>query len=774
MNFFCGFKSFPKIKIDSYDSLTCPWNDPVNSILNTLSAQFPQAQYSSLVKQASLPIYQPSALIPLSCFNSDTSRVHVSLDQLSYQFGQTRGRNQTERYPINDSFYYIGFQDINSRPIILGQIYESIPNQAGNVTRLFTRNVNDTVSGKLPYDFDRIKNVYNTPPSFTVPVEREIDPGTRLAVFQDGLKAETLGFPFQSIDMNWDGFLDIQNITNSLTKNPYDYYQVATGPVMSISCDGSILNSYVPGCDQLGCQFMLSVTSCYQNSLTSLSSINGSDNSFYTDQDKDISGCGVVVSECYKVSGDPYYKAMCCRNSFTAAMLDLSSLSLNPYPVHHSVTFASAPTTQFSYSAHTMYCEPSWIAGSPTCDVSLQDFCATQVSTITVGGQPQVIHAVLDSQNVCGQWYASLMQEYATYFFTQRNVDVISNIFVQYCATNGLAEQVGDTQSCACINSFYGNGRYYYPDPIDPSKAFPVVGAASQTDRDLLFTDPVCGSVECPTDPNFFTFSSDPDSTMSTVVTPEIILQKRKCPKNICASILGNESIDINNFSGATEIDIANFTNTCYVTESGGPPTPRTISSQYYYSVQARDDSPPLCGRFQYSAQDGTVTDGAAGFNLQFFVTGDPISNLFYSITGYASQYFEFSAGSGTFTQVQMSSTANLTILKRPFGLPPLLDGKSSYVDSFQVTLQTSQTNGTASSKSFPVSILMFPDGPLPPEPSNLVPTKPLPQQAKTVLSKSSLALIVLSLVFLAYALGFFVETVQIRNLIAGVRDLMP
>ena len=745
--------------------MTCPWNDPVNSILNSLPGQ-----YSSLVKQASIPIYQPSALLPLTCFNSDTSRVHVALDQISFQFGTSGGRIVTQLYPINDSYYLIGLQPINSRPIVLGMVYESIPNPEGNVTRLFAKNKNDTVSGVLPYDFDAILNCFNTPPSYATAVEREADPGTLLAIFNNGLKADTLGFPFQSVDLLWD--FVTQDQPKTIEKNPYNYYQTTSQPIMSLSCDSSILNTYVPGCNQLGCQFKLSVTTCYANSNTSLSSINGSDNSFFTGPNS--TGCGVAISECYKVVSDPYYKSMCCRNSFSAAMLAPSSLTINPYPFHNSVSFASLPTTIFSYSAQVMYCDESWSAGSPTCDVSLQDYCATQTSTKTIGGTPQIIHAVLDSQHVCGRWYASLMQEYATYFFTQRNVDVISNMFVQYCARNGLAQQLGDTQSCACINSFFGNGKYYYPDPANITKAFPVVGAASQTDRDLLFTDPVCGSVECPTDPNFFSFTTDPNSTLSTVVLPEIILQKRHCPKNICASILGNESIDINNFSGGTEIDIANFTNTCYVTETGGTSATRTITSQYYYSVQARDDSPPLCGRYQYSVQDGTVTDGAAGFNLQFFVTGNPISNLFYSISGYNSQYFEFGALAGTFTDVQMSSTANLVILKKAFGIPTKLDGVSSYIDSFVVTMTTSQSGNTLSSKSFPVSILMFPDGPVPITPSSIVPTKPLPQKTSTVLSQSSLALLVLSIVFLTYAFGFFLETVQIRNLIEGVREYIP
>jgi hypothetical protein len=244
--------------------------------------------------------------------------------------------------------------------------------------------------------------------------------------------------------------------------------------------------------------------------MTSFSSINNANNFFFSSVSGPIvTGCGVALSECYKTGADPGFKPYCCRGSFTADLLDPSSLSLNPYPISNSVSFNSPPLTAFSYTAQAMYCDSSWTAGAPTCDVYLQDYCYNQVVTrdFQDGKGVQTIHAVLDSQHPCGQWYAGIMNDYATNLFTRRNIDIIDNIFTQYCATGGLASQVNDSQSCLCINSFLGNGIYYTSN--DGLGGYPVVGASSRTDADILFTDPLCGSIMCRTDPAYFTFTAN-------------------------------------------------------------------------------------------------------------------------------------------------------------------------------------------------------------------------------------------------------------------------
>jgi len=764
--------------------LTCPWNDPINSVLNSYN-------YTDVWRQATIPVYQPSARLPLSCFNSDTSVVHIAMDQISYQLGISNIAYTQLSGFLRTSTNLL----VNPVQIVKGQVRGLIPNnQDYNITRQFYRNINDTVSFLIPPstgDKDgynaylaSVSDSYNKGSNISSSASQQFgDPGTRLAVIKNGLPQDTAIFPTQTVNFNEDAFNNAADDTPA--NDIFKYFQNALGPVLNVTCPNEILNKMVPGCSKFGCVFSSSATSpCYYNSNTSFSFINNAQNTFFSSlSGPPITGCGVILSECYKTGADFGFKSNCCRGSFTAEMLDSSSFSLNAYPITNSVSFNSPPAQVFSYTARAMYCDSSWVAGAATCDPYLQDYCYDKVSTrdFLNGKGTQTIHSCLDSQHVCGQWYAGIMKEYATNIFTQRNIDIIDNIFVQYCGTGGLAEQVHDSQSCLCINSFFGNGMYYTSQD-NPAFAAPVVGASSRSDADILFTDPLCGSIMCITDPQYFTFTDNPNSTISTIVLPSMVSQKRTCPQDICAVVLGEETISINNFSGGTEIDIGNFTNSCYINTGPGTSETRTISANYTYSVQALDDSPPLCGRWPYDKSSLQIipdqAGGAAGFNLTFNVYGagaTTISNLVYSISGYSSPLFEFNTEYGTWTNIQANSSRELNLSVHPNGIPPPFDGQSSFVDSHQVTLMTSQSGDTKwMQKTFQVSILLFPNGPAPIVPPNNNPSKPLPQLPSSKLSRSSLAMIALSLILLLYALGFFFETMQIRNLITGASELLP
>ena len=793
MNFFNGFwliffekKNFrskrKEEKIDYFDSLTCPWNDPLRSVLNTVT-------YTDIWRQATIPVFQPSALLPMSCFNSDTSVVHITMDQISYQQGISGVADRKVTFLPTSSQLFA-----NDVQIVLGDVRGTIPNnQEYNITRLFYRNINDTVSSLQPPPNNKknedaynaylasVSDSYNKGTNISTSAsQRFTDPGTRLAVIKNGLPQDTPIFPTATVQFTESAF-NSSGDDNVPENDIFNYFQSVFAPaVQGLDCPSSVLSPVVPGCTRFGCTFQSSASSpCYFNSATSFSAINGSNNFFYTSVSGPIvTGCGVMLSQCYKVSGDPGFKPYCCRGSFTADLLDPSSLTLNPFPLNNSVSFSYSSIHQaFSYSAETMYCDSSWTGGAPTCDVYLQDYCYNQVSTRDFGNGIKTIHSVLDSQHPCGKWYAGIMNEYATTLFTRRNIDVIDNIFIQYCASGGLASQVGDTQSCLCLNSFNGNGIYYTSDDGIGGKR--VVGASSRTDADILFTDPLCGSIMCNTDPQYFTFTNSPNSTISTVVVPSMISAKRSCPKNICAVVVGDESISINNFSGGTEINIGDFTNSCQ--DSTGN-VPRVIAANYIYSLQAMDDSPPLCGRWPYDTSSLQIIPdaqgGAAGFNLTFNVyggIGNQIDFIYYSVSGYNSPLFEFNSPTGTWSNVQTSESKVLLLSVQPNGAPPPFDGQSSFVDSHPVTLLTSKTGDTNwTQKSFQVSILLFPNGPAPIVPSNIVPSKPLPQLPSTKLSKSSLAMVALSLLLLLYALGFFFEMIQIRNLITGASEILP
>jgi len=189
-----------------------------------------------------------------------------------------------------------------------------------------------------------------------------------------------------------------------------------------------------------------------------------------------------------------------------------------------------------------------------------------------------------------------------------------------------------------------------------------------------------------------------------------------------------------------------------------------------------------LCGRWPYDASSlGIIPDavgGAAGFNLTFNVYGaqtPTIIDIYYSISGYNSSLFEFNSPSGVWRNLQTNQSKELILSVHPNGIPPPFDGQSSFVDSHQVTLLTSKSGDLGwTQRSFQVSILLFPNGPAPIVPNNIIPSKPRPQLPSTKLSQSSFAMIALSVLLLLYALGFFLEMTQIRNLITGASNLFP
>lgn len=781
----CARKKKKKIG-DLYDSLTCPWNDPINSNLNSLPFNLP---YLEDMRHAGIPVYQPSSLLPASCYNSDTSNVHITLDQISFQFGASGNLTRTVNYPT-----FPGQTPGQGATINTGYFNILMPNPINNETRLFYVNFGDVVSiTSSGVDYQSVIASSNNPIRYaTNSTILPFEYGTILPTLTSDLK-DSPGFPFQTVGFNFDAWNSNLNtvgnntLTNTEIFQPqyYTQYQTVVDSPMATLCPSASLSALVPGCNLPGgCLFAASITQCYENSNTSFTRINNSANIFTTNGFS--TGCGVFRTDCYRVTANPYFKPFCCRNSFTSDMLELTSLTVNDSLVKNNVGFAGTHEIH-SYSAQVMYCDPSWTIGAQ-CDSVLQDFCATQTSTRDFGDGKgvQTIHAVLDGSTACGQWYAGLMYEYATYLFTQRNTDILGNMFVLYCGDGpGItAKNIGDSQTCLCINSFNANGLYYTPDthPGSESKAFPVVGSSSQTDRNILFSDPVCGSVMCPTDPNFFTFPTSL-STLSTVVLPEIILQKRHCPKDICASVLGDVSIAITNFQGGTELNIGNFTNTCYISDGSGGSITRTITTQYNFSVQALDELVPLCGRWQYDITNGNeilALNGAAGFNLTFQVIAtDPtqeVINLDYTLTGYSSQYFEFLETSGTFSNIQDGSTREINLQVHPYPVPPLdYAGDNLVIDRGVVTLTSNITgNANKNEKIFPVQILLYPNGALPVNPSSIIPSQPLPQKTTQSLSSSSKAILVLSLILILYSFGFFLEMINIRNLITSVQDFLP
>jgi len=798
---------------DPYQSLTCPWNGPLSNLRG--------GAYDEKRLRASIPVFQESSAIPIECYNTDTTRHHIPISQLSFQFGRSKlYQYWEEQFTLAESTqvkwndqireqFLADFQN-NPRTKSGTRTYfdHSIPNPPNNITRMYYDN-ESSVLGGAP-DTDDLGT--------RVAMENQLISG---APILDNQFPQNMGFPFSV--PNYDnsaqqGFPDTASpdyrgrqdpvwrifpalpifgietfylwpstfwfnplvkdtdfgratrVQVPVSRNTVSYFHnFVQYPAMSITVEPTI-TSQIPGCDRFGCSFFTSATTCSQQTVNLFTGYN---NDFYNPFDPQArtntsTGCGIVTTHLYKAQYDPGYRALCCRR-LLGNHLELSntdSLTIRSDFIYGSSPFTS-PITPKLFSPETVYCDPSWQPGSAACDAELESFCGMLSLS---RGDGTWINACLSQTHPCSDWYNWIMYSYTTNGFTKRNINIVTDFITRYCGNNPQ-----DTVSCACVQSFVKQQGYY---TVDGMNSYSLV-VAKRDNTGLFFTDPLCSSLLCNTDPSNFDLAAPGATGASTLVSPSIVQAKRQCPNNACFLI--NDSTDLTaiNISAGTEISLANTSLFCQL---GGQPD--RVQVNYDVLVQGYDVQPGIIGRAFYDPVTGLLTGdsfprvkltfqllttvpGITLFNCQYTITTDPVTPTF----------FNFSTNSGAFNFTQQSPEQDLFVVQTPSQGPvnSRLPCFGEYMSFFQATLTTS-VNSVQCIKQFPVRVLMVPLylKPLKPETSLPLPSIPKPLLGDAQLSRVTVAVLFLCGILLFYALGFLVEIALIRNFQQSLRNTFP
>lgn len=625
----------------------------------------------------------------------------------------------------------------------------SVPNYDANAANNFP----DTAAQSYRGQQDPVWRIFPEFPIFGIETVY-LWPGTWW--FQPGLKAAG-----ETVD-------NLTKLKLTISKNTVSYFHnYIQYPAMSITVEPTI-TSEIPGCDRFGCVFFASATTC---SLQTVKLFEGYNNKFYNPFTPDpingewanrnsMTGCGIVTTHLYKAQYDPGYRALCCRN-LLGTRLELSntdSLTIRPSFIYGSSPFDTAPTNQL-FSAHTVYCDPSWIPGSAACDAELESYCGMMSLS---RGDGTWINACLSVTHPCSDWYNAIMYSYTINGFTKRNINIITDFVTRYCGNNPQ-----DTESCACVQSFVKQQGYYTVDAMQNSYSLVV---AKRDNTGLFFTDPLCSSLLCNTDPSNFDLSVPGSTGATTLIPPSIVQAKRQCPKNACFLINDAVNLTALNITAASKISINNTNLFCLQTDG----TPTKVQLNYDVLVQGYDVQPGIIGRAFYNPVNGLLTNDSfpkVKLTFQLYNTVPDIAqfNCNYSIVTNPNNpdFFAFSTNSGAFTFTPLSPEQDLFVTQTPTQKPvnTRLPCFGEYMSSFQATL-TTMVNGVSCVKQFPVRVLMVPLYLKPPTPQTSLPLPRIPksQQVEAQLSRTTIAVFVLCILLIFYALGFLVEIALIRN----------
>jgi hypothetical protein len=359
------------------------------------------------------------------------------------------------------------------------------------------------------------------------------------------------------------------------------------------------------------------------------------------------------------------------------------------------------------------------------------------------------------------------MLSYSTNGFTKRNINIVSDFITRYCGQNPQ-----DTQSCECVQTFVSQNGYYTVDQTGASYSLLV---AKRDNTGLLFSDQLCSSILCNTNPSNFDLSVPGATGAKTLIPPSIVQAKRQCPANACFLINAASNLTINLVSGK-KIDLNNTNLFC---ELGGQPI--RVQVNYDVLVQGYDVQPGIIGRAFYEPSTGLLTDQSfprVKLTFQLLTTNPGITQFScaYTINTTPAQptFFNFITNSGNFVFTPESPEQDLLVVQTPYQEPVnrTLPCFGEYMSFFQATLTTT-VNSVQCIKEFPVRVLMQPLYLRPLNPETPLPLIPIPkvQVGTTSLSRTTIAVFFLCILLLFYALGFLVEIALIRNFQSRVQS---
>ncbi len=785
---------------DPYNSLSCPWNGPDSNL---------RSIYNENRLLASIPVYQHSVVLPPSCYNTDSgpnSYYHVPLDNVSFQFGRSKLYDSWFNvwFSARENTYVsqrVSFNTPPGRANKTGRKYydTSIPNPPNNITRLFYSStqvdgIQDSLDlGTMRAMVDNVNGVRVQEDEETsgFPYQVPIFDATKQADFPAGTTSNAPRFKGQQESaLSTEPLFNIDNLFNQIGYfHKYTYNNKETGnarftvnyqAALSLTVPNlDTLPFNIPGCDRQGCLFQVSVTMCASSTIQRYSVTEFGNRFSYPTGAADTTGCGILSSHLYKIQADPGYRKECCLQDFTPEMLSPDSITILDQFIYGLTTTSEGITTSYSgeivgqeFSPSQVYCDPSWLPGNPSCDIELQTVCGFSLSTDTDG---KVRNSTVVPGTACQAWYASVMKSLVENGFTRRNFDVINDFITRYCALNAST----DPDSCACVTGFNprNDGYWGYSNNQSVSLLATPHPIPSDPFSGVFFTDPLCSSVQCRVDPDYFTIdqgANPPKKGPQVLISPSIVFAKKQCPAGMCFVINEGSVVNATQVQTRQQVDIANTDFMCTLGDGSFPPP---VQIEFDVLIKSRDRRGDIVGQFNYDPDTGFLQDGAAIINISFvfpelletLVPEDATFEIIYG-TDEISQasYFQFGATTGFFPLV--------TPRNSDFSLPALVPKINqqvctpkcygTYFDTQTVTVLFTAYNVEVR-KQFIVRVLMYPTVPRPPNTTNTqeqVFNSPV-EIPKPSISRTTMAVLFLCGVLVFYSIIFLLEVAEISTI---------
>ena len=359
----------------------------------------------------------------------------------------------------------------------------------------------------------------------------------------------------------WSGMTDSVHFTETdyPFRVPLDYKVVSKQAIIdgkanlesAVSQNCNALNGTFPGCVATG------ATGCAWAPVlgSGESSIEG------------LNLCSYEGSFCLKTDFDHAFKTACCLQSLhTDGGLSESIWLQENFRLQPNTSISGGlgpddppfmtPTSK-SFNPYQLFCSPLWCQNSPDCDATLYETCAWSVTEID--GSP--VHACLAESGGCRSWYSASTFGAASLVVGQHSWRLIDAMIEDYCFKS--ASTLGDTTSCACIETAAGPDAVFYTsctalgiDPLEcgPDQVLPLVGATVEVG------DPfpqIVGNALCR---NVFCTSAANDG--SAFVDSNRRLQLQACPENLCIIAVASQEIVVGNLS-TSNFYVGNLTSTC-------------------------------------------------------------------------------------------------------------------------------------------------------------------------------------------------------------------
>lgn len=350
------------------------------------------------------------------------------------------------------------------------------------------------------------------------------------------------------------------------------------------NCAG-ILNGNYPGCsltDSRGCQWTALVTEpeCgYQ----------------WTDQ------CGFAATFCYKTAADQSYKRDCCMQTlFSRSDIGSNSIYFTPrtwlnrdfqsvsdLAPWSQTLYNSISNNSYSVNPYQVYCDPQWCPGSPICDDIL--FLECQYST-TFNQDGSRIHATLANDGICAQWWTNIID---FGLLSNHNFSLIDQMVNAYCINSASQLSPPDTLSCQCVlpdglpnsssNFLWGSCSQVYGDaslPVPPqctdgpdSDRRPFVAINVASDGVISIEDYVCSNMFCQNKGN--------GAAGRALITSDVLVRQQSCPESVCQVLDLTRSLTVNDIAGASYVNIFNFSVMCGQNSITGQEPPYSVLTPF-------------------------------------------------------------------------------------------------------------------------------------------------------------------------------------------------